>query len=256
MENIKKLQAEILELNVENEKLDTELKNAHLESFGLNSFFPGVNSIKRKNDDRKAQLENQIKNECFKEISEIANSIAGVKVDIPLIDYNVPFAFVEDSGMNAIQPTGEDKIYFYFLIKQFSTFYELERIILTERGFFNQADVILDKGKARYRSSIKDCRLNLKFFNIIDGKGNVTAIGRSVKEIFDKVINAEDKMAMENYGKISIHRLIGLIFNNIQRDKEKDWLVNFDKVEKLETNLKLLHDTYRKLDTKRDYWSQ
>jgi hypothetical protein len=77
-----------------------------------------------------------------------------------------------------------------------------------------------------------------------------------VKEIFDKVINAEEKMALEIDGKLSIHRLIGLIFNNIERIKEKDWLVNFDKVDKLETNLELLHDTYRKFDTRRDYWSQ
>jgi SNF2 family DNA or RNA helicase len=69
----------------------------------------------------------------------------------------------------------------------------------------------------------------LKFFNFIDGKGNVTAIGRSVKEIFDKVINAEEKMAMEIDGKLSIHRLIGLIFENIERNKEKDWLVNLIK---------------------------
>jgi hypothetical protein len=258
MENIKKYQSELLELDVEHQKFLLGVKNGVDRTLVLFGDFhlSGLGSVMNNYYEKKFILEKKLRDEYIKLIVPISNSNVDVKVEIPLIDYNVPFAFVEDSGMNTIQPTGEDKIYFYFLTKQFSTFHELERIILTERGFFNQADVILDKGKARYRSSIKDCRLNLKFFNIIDGKGNVTAIGRSVKEIFDKVINSEEKMELEIYGKLSIHRLIGLIFNNIERIKEKDWLVNFDKVDKLETNLELLHDTYQKFDTRRDYWSQ
>jgi hypothetical protein len=255
MENIKRLQAKILELKVKHEKIETGLKDGLIKNFFIpgGTQVSGLSSVMDNYLNELFILEKELKDAYIKEFVPISNSIADSTIDVPLIDYNIPFEFVEYSGMNSIQPTREDKIYFKFLSQQFNAFQRLESIILTERGFFNQADVVLNKGTAPYRRTIKNCKLNLKFFNIIDGKGNVTAFGKSLKEIFNKVINAEEKMALEIDGNVSLHRLIGLFFNNIERGKEKDWLVNFDKVDKLETNLELLRDTFEKFCNRRDY---
>jgi hypothetical protein len=264
MENIKKYQTEILELRLEYEKYQSELleseidykqlltriRNGHENKYGPTGDISlsrlGLDFIVTDYDKKVKQLENQITNEFIKAIGSIANSIGKVKEEIPLIDYNIPFAFVEDSGMNSVQPTGEDKLFFYFLTKQFIAFHELESIILTEVGFFNQADVILKNGKAPYLMMIKNAKHKLKYYNLIEKNGNITALGRGVKDNFKIKLEKGEKMSNEINGKFSINELIILLFQIPDQKDREDWIVAFDFESKLEGNLKLLRDTHLK----------
>ena len=163
-----------------------------------------------------------------------------------MIDYNIPFKFIEDSENKAIYPTKDEKIIFYFLTKPVNTFRGLQSIILSEPGFFNQADVIIEKGRAPYQTTIKYTKANLQYYNIFDKKGNITIFGKGARVMFKKLVT-EDK-TMLNYinEKFSLDSLVSLISNFINSKNLEEWLIKLDGKSNLESNLSLIKDTYKK----------
>ena len=251
MENIKKYQEEILKLDSEWDRLFKELKNGYISKFGflmpgtpLSTF--GLDKYYENYENKIAQLNNKIKNEYIKSLSSIANSIAVENKKLPLLDYNIPFKFIEDSE-NRIYPTREEKIIFYFLTKPVNTFQELQNLILLEPGFFNQADAIMVKGKAPYQSTIKVAKSNLQYYNIYDKKGNITIVGKGVKAIFKKLLPNDKRMLNNINEKFELYQLLSLISDFRRINNIEDWLIKLDGLSSLESNLKLIKDTYEKL---------
>ena len=257
MENLKKYRQELLEEESKWEKLQKELlegfKNKYgvlMPSISLQSL--GVDRYYEIHEKKIRQLENEIKNEYIRALSVIANSIARENKKPPLIDYGVPFMFIEDTEDKGIQPTKDEKIIFYFLTKPVNTFRGLESIILSEPGFFNQADVIVEKGKAPYKSTIRNTKSNLQYYNIFDKKGNITIVGKGVKNIFEKLL-AEDKIRLnEINGKFKLNHLKSLIrdfFKFVHTQNLEASLIALDGASNLESNLTLIKDLYEKLES-------
>jgi hypothetical protein len=257
MENLKKHRQELLEEESKWEKLQKELlegfKNKYgvlMPSISLQSL--GVDRYYEIHEKKIRQLENEIKNEYIRALSVIANSIAKENKKPPLIDYGVPFMFIEDTEDKGIQPTKDEKIIFYFLTKPVNTFRGLQSIILSEPGFFNQADVIVEKGKATYKSTIRNTKANLQYYNIFDKKGNITIVGKGVKNIFEKLL-AEDKIRLNyNDPKFKLNHLKSLIRDFFKFDDTENleaYLIKLDGESNLENNLMLIRDLYPKLES-------
>jgi hypothetical protein len=254
MEEIEKITKEISELDNFWDKVYQDTIDGFKDKYGI--FIPnisfqalGIADYYKIHCEKRYILVNKIKNEYIKLISSIANSIATENIKPPLIDYNVPFIFIEESGYNRVQPTKVEKIIFYFLTKPVTNLHGLQHIILSEFGFFNQADVIIEKGKSPYQSTIKNANSHLKYYNLIDKKGNITIIGKGVKDLFKKRL-AEGTINL-NLGdvKFTSTQFINLIFEFCNSNNLEDLLLNLDGKSNLENNLNFLRDLKEKLKT-------
>ncbi len=254
MEEIEKLLNEMSELDNQWKSALQSSLEGFKDKYGL--FIPnnsiqtlGLDKYHEIYQEKKRQLENKIINEYIKSLSSIANSIAKENIKPPLIDYNIPFKFIEDSENKTIYPTKDEKIIFYFLTKPVKTFRELQSIILSEPGYFNQADVIIEKGKAPYQTTIKNTKANLQYYNMFDKKGNITIVGKGVKDVFNKLL-AEDKTMLNSIDeKFALDQLVSLISEFIDSKNSEEWLITLDGKSNLESNLKLIRDTFKKLES-------
>jgi hypothetical protein len=207
----------------------------------------GIEDYYKIHCDKRYILVNKIKNVYIKLISSIANSIATEKIKPPLIDYSVPFNFIEESEYDRVFPTKVEKIILYFLTKPVKSFDGLQQIILSEFGFFNQADVIIEKGQAPYQLTIKSANSHLKYFNLLDKKGNITIIGKGVKAYFEKLLAEGAIILNEGDEKVTLNQLLSLILDFTYSTNLNDLLINLDGESNLEKNLKSLQDLKEKL---------
>jgi len=250
IENIKKYAAEIQELDSQWEELLKEaiegykdmyrffMPNTSLHSLGLSFDYDRY-------CEKKFKLEQKVKNEFIMTVSYMTNTISNIK--LPLIDCNIPFKFIVDEDNNRVFPTKVEKIFFYFLTTPYNNFQELQKNILMEKGFFNQSDVIIENAKAPYQTTVKNAKYIFQLYNIIDKKGIVTIIGKGVKLAFNKLLKEDERrhyVINEKCNEELLKHLIAIFFNTEDLDNS---LIVLEGKAKLESNLKLIRDTFEKL---------
>jgi hypothetical protein len=256
LDNIIKYRAEIQALESQSKELLNEVGEGFKRKYG----FPmpstslqslGIGDIYEIYRNKIDQFETNIKNEYIKLFSSIANSIAKGNIKPPLLDYKIPFKFIENSKHRAIYPTEQGKLLFYFLTKPTTNFRDFQSEILTEPGFFNQADVIIEKGKAPYKATIKYTKDSLHYHNILDKKGNITALGKGIREMFLKEIDDHGDYIMFKDVTFTVETFQSLIADFMHSNDLENTLIRIDGKENLEVNYKLLIDTSEKLGLKR-----
>ena len=219
--------------------------NLPLNNLGLENYY--INYEKKR-----YEIEDKIVLEYIKCLSELSHFMSGIITKPPALDCSIPFCCISGHDSQLINSsqssTKQDKILYYFFnsLNKYQNFKEIESAILKEPDFFNQNDVIIMTGiSPKYKQVIRYSGQILRRYKVIDKKGNLSVIGKWIKDIMNKKIHTTEgnyRYINKFDGKFNEYELIDMINNFLRFEDLQNMLIKYDGSENLQSNIKLIKE--------------
>ena len=194
----------------------------------------------------KQNLQRKIQNELHSVIGKLSQYLHYSYDFDELLDYRIPFDSTLPIQESKAMFLGQVLCYLLDFDDNFTLNQRLSKL-LHESFFFSILDVKIEKGKAHYQALVKDAKFFFRDLEYFDKKGNITIVGKVIKNRF-AIVKPQLKTNLFGFIEESLD-IDGLFFDfmNLPKEQFQTELMTIDE-DNYEVNLLKLCDMANQLE--------